>query len=452
MCGIVGYVDYKGFSSQEHLEKMVQTLDHRGPDDFGIELYKNGQTIIGYGQTQLSIIDLSHAGHQPMSFGDYTIVFNGEIYNYKEIKVDLERLGHIFETDSDTEVILHAFSEWGEQFVDQMIGMFALSIYDKKTQIIYLYRDRVGVKPLYYYQKDNLFLFGSELKALMAHPRFEKVINVSVLPSYLNLGYIPAPQSIFKNCQKLLPGHFLKIDIKTNDYVLNKYWDPADFYQSPKLDLSFNDAKKELTSILESAFNYRMVADVPVGVFLSGGYDSTAVAAILQKDRTDKLKTFTIGFEQGNNEAPYAKETAAYLGTDHTEYICTTAEAQAIIPNLAYFYDEPIGDSPAIPTTLVSQLAKKSVTVALSADGGDEIFCGYNSYFKLNSFKKQLDTIPSFLKKPLITLSPLLKNSSLGIPHYINHQIGSAVEALNHSSNKQAAILSREQKKNYKGK
>lgn len=401
MCGVAGFIDFNGKSTKENLNIMVAQLRHRGPDDYGIEILKKDNQIIGLGQCRLSIIDISSAGHQPMHFKNLSIIYNGEIYNYKEIRKELIAKGHTFVSNSDTEVILQAFYEWGESAVHKFIGMFVFCIYDKKKDQLVITRDRAGVKPLYYYYKDGLFLFGSELKALMAHPTFEKDIENASLPLYLQYGYIPAPLSIFKNCNKLLPGHHLKLDLQSRKINLVKYWNVLDYYRKEKLNINYSDAKEELHALLISACSYRMVADVPVGVFLSGGYDSTAVTAILQSLQTEKLKTFTIGFEEGNNEAPFAKEIAKLLGTDHTELICTKKRAQEIISNLSYFYDEPFGDSSAIPTTLVSQLAKKQVTVALSADAGDEIFCGYQSYFNLYNNLKKNNSIPKCLK-PII--------------------------------------------------
>lgn len=441
MCGITGFVDLNNFSTGQILEKMVSSLNHRGPDDLGVKIFENGNEIVGLGQSRLSIIDLSDGGHQPMTFLHLTIVFNGEIYNYKEIKNELIDLGHHFNSDSDTEVILHAYYEWGDRFIYMLIGMFSFAIYNDSNRKLYLYRDRVGVKPLYYYRGKDLFIFGSELKSLIAHPKFEKEIYREILPNYLQLGYIPAPYSIFRNCYKLLPGHSLVLEVSTGSFETFTYWNAKDYFIKEKSTLNYTDAKSSLKSLLQSAFDYRMVSDVPVGVFLSGGYDSTAVAAFIQCNRTEKLKTFTIGFEEGNNEVPFARQTADYLGTDHTEYICTTAEAQAIVPNLPYFYDEPFGDSSAIPTSLLSQLAKKSVAVALSADGGDEIFCGYTSYFNLSKFNNNLNKMPKFFKKYLSTISPLFLTNNFGLPIERQHKLSSALEALNANEYKQSKIL-----------
>lgn len=440
MCGITGYIDFNKRTDQEIIGKMVQTIRHRGPDDFGAENFESSYAIIGLGQARLSIIDLSEAGHQPMHFQNLIIVFNGEIYNYKEIKAELEKKGHSFKSSSDTEVVLHAFYEWGHQAIHRFIGMFALCIYDKTKEELILIRDRAGVKPLYYYYKNGLFLFASELKPFMKHPAFAKLIDQQVLPLYLQYGYIPSPHSIFQNCYKLNAGSRLILKLKNQAIKISNYWNVSSFYTKPKLTINYEEAKTELHQLLKSALNYRMVADVPVGIFLSGGYDSTAVAAILQSQHMERLKTFTIGFEEGNNEAPYAEETSKYIGTDHTEFICTTKEAQNIIPNLPYYYDEPFADSSAIPTMLVSKIAKKGVSVALSADAGDEVFCGYEHYSKLNNHLKYLNVVPEMLK-------PIIRQIGLGLVNFLPlnesnyHKVHSFFKSLNKDQLKQSQEL-----------
>lgn len=404
MCGICGFIDFNKNSDSLILNRMTLTLNHRGPDDFGVDVINFDDLVIGLGQTRLSIIELSKLGHQPMHLDNLSIVFNGEIYNYKEIKIELKDLGHSFDTNSDTEVILHAYTEWGQTCVNKFIGMFAIVIIDKNQNEAIIIRDRAGVKPLFYYWNDGVFLFASELKAFHKHPRFKREINESAVHEFIDTGYISSPNCIFQNCHKLDPGHILKFKIYEQSFEITKYWDIADYYKLPKLKISYEEAKDQLEKLLISAFEYRMVADVPVGVFLSGGYDSTAVTAILQKGRINKLNTFTIGFEEGNNEAPYAKEISEYIGTNHTEYYCTTKEAQEIIPQLPFYFDEPFGDSSAIPTILVSKLALKNVTVALSADGGDEIFAGYDYYNTFNKNLNLLDKIPNLSRVPLSKL------------------------------------------------
>ena len=400
MCGIAGFIDYQNSSSESVLRSATDILSHRGPDGSGYAFKQLDDCQIGLGHRRLSIIDLSNAASQPMFYKHFSIVFNGEIYNYAEIKTVLLQKGHQFETHSDTEVIIHAWEEWGGAMIDQFIGMFAFVIYDSLKKEVTCYRDRAGVKPFYYYWHEGLFLFSSELKSFHQHPRFKKVINKEAIHQYFQYGYIMAPLSIFEHTHKLIPGHYLQFSIEKKLLQINKYWDVFDAYNKPKLDISEAEAKSTLHELLISACNYRMVADVPVGVFLSGGYDSTAVTALIQSQQTEKLKTFTIGFhEEDHNEAVFAKEVASHLKTDHTEYYCTTKEAQDIIPTIPFYCDEPFGDSSIIPTTLVSQLARKQVTVALSADAGDEVFAGYPKYTQSVDFLRHMNRFPSLLRK-----------------------------------------------------
>jgi asparagine synthase (glutamine-hydrolysing) len=443
MCGIAGYVDFNSNTSTDTIHYMVKALHHRGPDDSGYEHHNVSGTTIGLGQARLSIIDLSFAAHQPMNYRNLSIVFNGEIYNFKEIRKELEKSGHQFITNSDTEVILHSYDQWDTSFVHRLIGMFVICIYDRNKDKLLIFRDRAGVKPVFYYWHGGLFLFASELKSLFVHSHFQKDIDENVLPLFFDFGYIPAPYSIFKNTFKIEPGKYIVIDLKLKELSYYKYWNIDDFYCRTKSKLDYNEAKKQVRDLLISSFNYRMVADVPVGIFLSGGYDSSVVTAMLQKDRTEKLKTFTIGFEDGNNEAPYAKRVAQYLGTDHTEHICTIREAQNIIPELPYFYDEPFADSSAIPTILVSKVARNIVKVALSADAGDELFAGYTDYSKLDSNLTILNRIPKqfnlILRPSLGFLSDLLPTSK----SEIKHKLISIAKALNRDKFRQAIDLNR---------
>lgn len=405
MCGIAGFIDFSKISNVEVLKKMTDAMLHRGPDGSGYEVFQKPHTNIGFGHRRLSIIDLSETGKQPMQFEHLWITFNGEVYNYSEIKKELEQLGHVFIGHSDTEVILHAFTQWGIKCVDKFIGMFAFVIYDSKADEIYCVRDRAGVKPFFYYWKDGLFLFASELKAIVKHPQFKKELNYDAVAAFMQYGNVPTPYCIYNNCYKLKPGHYLHFSLLSSNFSIQKYWDVYDSYNKPKLNISFEEAKKETEEVLKSAFNYRMVSDVPVGVFLSGGYDSASLTSILQKDRTEKLKTFTIGVPDiGLNEAPYAKVVAEYLGTEHYEYTCTQKEALELITDLPYYYDEPFADSSAIPTTLVCKMARQQVTVALSADAGDEIFAGYNRYDYLMRFGKKLNQLPSFVRRVSVGL------------------------------------------------
>lgn len=420
MCGIAGFVDFRSSSSEAILDIMTLSVQHRGPDGQGTYLHQAPTAQIGLGHRRLSIIDLSECGNQPMHYNGLHIIFNGEVYNFVEIREQLEKKGHQFNGHSDTEIILHAYEEWGADTIRQWKGMFALIIYDENQQQVIAIRDRAGVKPFYYYWQDELFLFGSELKALVSHPAFKREINSDAVASYLQYGYVSFPHSIYKNTYKLPAAHLLKLDLQTKQLTTKPYWNVYNNYNKPKAKIDFAGAILETEAILQKAFNYRMVSDVPVGVFLSGGYDSSCVTALLQKDSTEKIKTFTIGStDKMLDEAPYAKEIAAHLGTDHTEYYCTPKEALDIIPQLPYYYDEPFADSSAIPTILVSRLARKKVTVALSADAGDEIFAGYNRYDYLLKYGKKLQALPKLLRK---TVAGVMENvSSESIP-YLNKQ------------------------------
>ena len=343
-----------------------------------------------------------------MYFKNHWICFNGEIYNYNEIKKELIDLGHTFESTSDTEVVIHAYVEWGSSCLDKFIGMFAFAVVNTIDNKIFCARDRAGVKPFFYYFKDGLFLFSSELKAFHEHPRFQKKLDKNAIAAFMQYGNVPTPHCIFENCFKIRPGHYMELNIDETSFQKmslahqKEYWNVYDGYNQPKLDLSFEEAKKKTEDVLSDACNYRMVSDVPVGVFLSGGYDSASVTALLQKERTDKLKTFTISVPDiGLDEAPFAKEIATYLGTNHTEIECTHKEAIELIGDLPYYYDEPFADSSAIPTTLVSLAARKHVTVALSADAGDEVFAGYNRYDYIQRYGQKINKIPSFLRNAM---------------------------------------------------
>lgn len=400
MCGISGFIDFNRNSSLPILQTCTNTLSHRGPDGAGFEFIDDQHFQVGLGHRRLSIIDLSNAASQPMWYKDHCIIFNGEVYNYQEVKEELSKKGHQFNTHSDTEMILHAWEEWGHDMVHRFIGMFAFVIYDKNTRRLTAFRDRAGVKPFIYYWNKDLFLFGSEMKALMAHPAFPKKLDVDAVGTFFQYGYVPTPHSIFHDTKKLKPGHWLEMDIEKKSIKTEQYWSVYQAYNKPTIDISLPEAIDETEKLLTNAFQYRMVSDVPVGVFLSGGYDSSCVTALLQKNNTEKIKTFTIGVEaSGMNEAPFAKQIAAHLGTDHTEHYCTEKEALEIVPDLPFFYDEPFADSSAIPTTLVSKIAREKVTVALSADAGDEIFAGYNRYEHMLKFGRSLQRVPAVIRR-----------------------------------------------------
>lgn len=421
MCGIAGFVDFKKQSSEANIGMMTGCIAHRGPDGEGAWFTETEKASIGLGHRRLSIIDLSTSANQPMHYDGLHIVFNGEIYNYEEIRDRLEQKGHHFVTHSDTEVILHAWREWGADAIQQWHGMFAIVLYDEKENELVCIRDRAGVKPLNYYRKDGLFLFASELKSFTQHPGFEKKLNREAVASFLQYGYVSHPHSIYQNTSKLQPGHLLKLNISTGQAQTIQYWNVYHAYNKPKLNITLPEAIEETETILTKAFQLRMVADVPVGVFLSGGYDSSCVTALLQRNSSEKIKTFTIGTtDKKMDEAPYAKQIAKHLGTEHTEYYCTSKEALEIIPDLPHYYDEPFADSSAIPTILVSRLARKKVTVALSADAGDEIFAGYNRYDYIYRYGKKIGSIPKPVRKAAVAAMENI--SSEKIPYFRHKQ------------------------------
>jgi asparagine synthase (glutamine-hydrolysing) len=393
MCGFAGIWDFEGKIDAELIRDMSAALTHRGPDDAGYHI--DPENGVALGHRRLSILDLSRKGRQPMTHGSFRIVYNGEVYNFKEIRSSLETRGYEFQSDTDTEVVLKSLVDRGIDAVKDFRGMFAIALWDEAAREITLIRDRAGVKPLYYHFDGSRFIFASELRAIVMHPEVKKEIDTDALSLYLKLGYVPSPLSIFKNVRKLEPGCFLKLDSRRR-LTVDSYWSAWDCYESPSRDLqglTEEDFLAELEEILRESFRLRMVADVPVGIFLSGGIDSSLVAALLHEECASDLETFSIGFEDsGYDEAADAALVAEHLKTRHHEYTCTADEALAIIPKLPEIYDEPFGDSSAIVTYLVSRFARDHVKVALSADGGDETFAGYVHYLQLgrlyNYFKR----------------------------------------------------------------
>lgn len=389
MCGICGFVS-KNTITLDALKRMNDTMYHRGPDDSGEEIYPaaNGYTV-GLAQRRLSILDLSALGHQPMHSRDkrVSVVYNGEIYNFQEIKKELG--DYSFCSTCDTEVILAAYLKWGIKCVDRFNGMFAIALFDRETGELYLVRDRIGKKPLYYWLEDGNLVFASELKPIMECPAFEKRIRTEVVSRYLYHQYINAPDTIFENVYKLEPGMILQFSagsIKTW-----KYWDLKEVYQTCKKNpvADYAQAKAELKTLLNRSVSMRMIADVPLGTFLSGGYDSSLITAVAQSQSAQPVKTYSIGFnEEKFNEAKFAKEVAKHLGTNHTELYIDEKEMFELVDSIPRYYDEPFADSSQIPTMLVSALARRDVTVVLSGDGGDEFFCGYNAYDKVSQAQK----------------------------------------------------------------
>ena len=397
MCGICGYVSKKRISEDE-LRIMNDTMYHRGPNDSGVEVYplRNGYSI-GFAQRRLSILDLSMLGHQPMHSQDdrIRVVFNGEIYNFLELKQELS--DYPFKSNCDTEVIIAAYLKWGIECVKHMHGMFAIALYDGETDDVYLIRDRIGKKPLYYWLDGVNLVFASELKPFMKCPGFRREIRREVIARYLYQQYINAPESIYENVYKLAPGSILQFHM--GEIKIWKYWDIRKAYleQNEHPVRSYAEAKQELKKRLQKAVADRMIADVPIGTFLSGGYDSSLVTAMAQEHSDTPVKTFTIGFnEKDYNEAMYAKEVARHLGTDHTELYIDEREMFDLVESIPQYFDEPFADSSQIPTMLVSKLAREQVTVALSGDAGDEFFCGYNIYENVAQAQK-LDAIGGFV-------------------------------------------------------
>ena len=408
MCGITGFLDKSGQNSNQYqdiINKMTNTLIHRGPDDYGY--WVDEATGIALGHRRLSIIDLSKEGHQPMisPSGRYHITYNGEIYNYLEIRQELNRLGCRFRGHSDTETILLAIEEWGlSKTLEKMVGMFAFALWDKKQRKLHLCRDRIGEKPLYYGWGDNNFVFASELKAIKAHPYFNNEIDRDVLALYMRYNYVPAPYSIYKQIFKLLPGHHLSISTQedfSNPHI-EPYWSVKDEVEKAsqnRFEAGEKELMEELERILSTSVKRQMISDVPLGAFLSGGIDSSTIVALMQANTSKAVKTFSIGFhEDAYNEAVHAKKVAQHLGTDHTELYLTAEQTMKVIPNLPAMYDEPFADSSQIPTHLVAQLARQKVTVSLSGDGGDELFGGYNRYFWGRSIWNKIGWIPAPLR------------------------------------------------------
>ncbi len=394
MCGLVGFIDRQ--KCLDIIDKMLELQVYRGPDDSG-SFYDNNSGV-HLGHNRLAIQDLTKKAHQPFvsQCKQYVIVFNGEVYNFQKIRSELKNLGHKFNSSSDTEVVLYSYKQWGMDCLAKFVGMFAFAIHDKKENKLILARDRLGVKPLYYYYNGNNFIFSSELKSFIEHPNFQKQQNLDILPFFFQFGYIPAPHTIFQNCYKLKAGNYLTFDLSNKTFNTHCYWDIISYYKKQKSSKNETQILGDLQHILDDAINLRMIADVPVGIFLSGGYDSSFITAILAKKNAKTINTFTIGFEDEKyNEARHAKSIANYLGTSHNEYYMHNKDMLDLIEKFPFYYDEPFGDSSALATMVVAKKTKAKVGVALSADGGDEVFGGYSKYFALNK-------IQSLFKKPLI--------------------------------------------------
>lgn len=381
MCGICGFISKKRITL-EQLKHMNDTMYHRGPNDSGEEIFQaSADYNVGLAQRRLSILDLSMLGHQPMHSANERLVitYNGEIYNFLELREELK--DYPFKSHCDTEVILAAYLKWGISCVDKFQGMFAIALYDRETNELFLVRDRIGKKPLYYWIDGENLVFASELKPIMEYPGFPKQIRTDVIKRYMFQQCVNEPDSIFENVYKVQPGGIVKFcEGKMSSW---KYWDIAKVYHRKKQETvgSYEEVKEELKDILKDCVRKRMIADVPLGTFLSGGYDSSLVTALAQEASNEPVKTYSIGFnEERYNEAKYAKEVAKHLGTHHTELYIDEQAMFDMVESIPQYYDEPFADSSQIPSMLVAKLASKDVTVVLSGDGGDEFFCGYNIY------------------------------------------------------------------------
>lgn len=426
MCGIAGFVSTR--FNKQHLKGMTDSIRHRGPDADGFYFdEKNGAAL---GHRRLSIIDLSDAANQPFysQDGRYVMVYNGEVYNYREIQ---ERYKINPQTHSDTEIILEAFAARGVASFTDLNGMFAFAVWDTQTEKLYMVRDRVGVKPLYYFQEGDTLAFASELKAICTLP-CKKEVNRETISNFLYLGYIPGTETIYKNCSKLLPGQYAIWH--KGQLEINTYWKLDNQIESTVLR-DEQQARNQLKELLESSVRYCMIADVPLGVFLSGGVDSSTVAAIAQSVSGSPVKTFSIGFkEEKYNESRFASQVAKHIGSEHHEFTVTEKDALELVDNLLDIYDEPYADSSAIPTLMVSKLARQHVTVALSGDGGDELFMGYGFYV----WAKRLNhPLAKLLRKPVAN----------ALYYFGNNRLKRGSKLLNYPSQKEIKghIFSQEQ-------
>ncbi|MBC7250915.1 MAG: asparagine synthase (glutamine-hydrolyzing) [Anaerolineae bacterium] len=399
MCGICGVVNREGVPVQEELvRRMAGTLAHRGPDGRGV--FVNGPC--GLGHTRLAVIDLSPAAAQPMANedGSLHIVFNGEIYNYRALREQVAAQGHALHSHSDTEVILHLYEDEGLHGVERLRGMFAFALWDSPRQRLFLARDRVGKKPLYYYQDDRRFVFGSEIKALLAHPQVPRRLNTAALPYYLVHGYVPAPETMFAGVKQLLPGHVLIVESGSVRTVPYWHWPLGEMGETGERgELGEEGWAERVLDALRDAVRARLIADVPLGAFLSGGLDSSLIVALMSQLMDEPVKTFAIGFsgEPSFNELEYARQVAQRFATDHHEFV-VQPDAVDLLPALVRHYDEPFADSSAIPTYLVARLTRQHVTVALTGDGGDELFAGYER-FAAARLSANYRRLPGFLRR-----------------------------------------------------
>ena len=424
MCGIAGYWARRGDPSPwlADLAASVESLRRRGPDDNGVWVRPGGR--VGMGHTRLSILDLSPLGHQPMrsADGSLTMVFNGEIYNFAVVRAELEARGHRFRSSGDSEVLLAALQEWGVNAVDRFVGMFAIAVWNERERRLMLLRDRLGVKPLYYAWDGERFWFGSELKALRAFRAWPARIDRDAVGEYLQYGYISAPRSIYENVRKLEPGHWLEVG-EVGEPRAWRYWSLA---EAPSFTEDEATLERRLEDLLIDACRHRMVSDVPVGVFLSGGLDSSLVTALLQHYGGGEVRTFTIGFDDPRyDESPWARKVARHLGTRHTDAIVTARDMRGVLEQWAELFDEPFGDQSGVPTYLVAKMARENVKVALSADGGDELFSGYSHYGVVLERERSLRRVPYAVRAAIarLPLRALTSRASRLVPRASSHRI-----------------------------
>lgn len=446
MCGFAGSYGYTGTAAELEagVLRMADVIARRGPDDR--QSWSDPVAGIALGFRRLAIRDLTPEGRQPMLSERFAIVFNGEIYNFGELRTELEDSGHRFRGHSDTEVVLAAAREWGVvPALQRLVGMFAIALWDRQQRALHLARDRMGEKPLYYGGSSDVLLFGSELDALRAHPAFRSEIDRDALRGYARFGYVPGPQAIWKGFRKLLPGHVVTFTGRGRGEPV-PYWRLCDALATPaRIDAS--DARTEVKRLLSQSVRGSMVADVPVGAFLSGGVDSSLVVALMQAQSTRPVRTFTIGFhDKAYDEAPHARCVAAHLGTEHTELYLSGEDALAVVPDLARMYDEPFADSSQIPTSLVAQLARRHVTVSLSGDGGDELFGGYERYALAQRLWRHLRRAPVSVRRGVARLLRTPRAETweavlprVPVPGLRGHLTGDRIHKLAHKIGAQSA-------------
>ncbi len=405
MCGVLGYLAKSGELKEVNFEKSLELISHRGPDDSGIDFFKSSDFFFFQGFRRLSILDLSKAGHQPMRHHNLSLTFNGEVYNFQELRDELIKNGYNFYSNTDTEVILKSIHYWGiETAVNKFNGMFAIAVFDAKENKIFIARDRLGIKPLYYYLQNDTFIYSSEIKPILNFDGIDRTIDKQNLIKFLSTGYVPADGTVFKNIKAVLPGQI--IIYKNGELEKIRYWSAMEIFNKRELiNAPENQIKAQLKNLIESSVKYRMISDVPLGTFLSGGIDSSLVTAVMQSLSEKPVKTFSIGFEDEKyNEAGFAKDISSHLGTNHFDMYLTLNRAKEMIPEMINKLDQPFADSSSIPMMMVSNLAKQNVTVSLSGDGGDELFCGYKLYdqaLKLKKYKN-ISKIAKFFRASLM--------------------------------------------------